>query len=130
MDRTTQWVAASRESLNQLTGPALPPKPSITTENSPAGIPYGYENVLPISQRYQQNPYSMLSSAASTSAFTCTSDEESEYLTRLDIQQNDRRKLLKLAIAQHTIIENSAENQNSSSPLSYKKRLAQSETSI
>ena len=23
------------------------------------GIPYGYENVLPISQRYQQNPYAM-----------------------------------------------------------------------
>ena len=99
-----------------------------TSPDNP-GIPYGYENVLPISQRYQQNPYSMLSSAASTSAITCTSDEESEYLTRLDIQQNDRRKLLKLAIAQHTIIENSAENQNSS-PLSYKKRLAQSETSI
>ena len=29
LDRTSQWVAASRESLNHLTGPALPPKPSI-----------------------------------------------------------------------------------------------------
>ena len=28
------------------------------TEDYP-GIPYGYENVLPISQRYQQNPYAM-----------------------------------------------------------------------
>ena len=60
LDRTSQWVAASRESLNHLTGPALPPKPSIipTHEDYP-GIPYGYENVLPISQRYQQNPYAM-----------------------------------------------------------------------
>ena len=63
------------------------------------------------------------------SSVTCTSDEESEYLTRSDVsKQNDRRKLLKLAIAQHTIIENSAENENS--PMSYKKRLALSETSI
>jgi hypothetical protein len=47
-------------------------------------------------------------------------------------QQKDRRKLLKLAIAQHTIIEKSAENleNTTTSPLSYKKRLAQSETSL
>merc|ERR1712156_1371488 len=97
-------------------GTALPPKPSITPKSPDTqGIPYGYENVLPISQRYQQNPYSMLSSAATDTAtsITCTSDEESEYITRQDIvlQKNgDRRKLMKLAIAQHTIIEKSAEN--------------------
>ena len=66
-------------------------------------------------------------------SISCTSDEESEYLTRSDMaQQKDRRKLLKLAIAQHTIIEKSAENleNTTTSPLSYKKRLAQSETSL
>ena len=85
MDRTREWVA-SHESLGL---PALPPKPTSGMPTSGIkSIPYGYENVLPISQRYKQNPYSMLSSAGTdTETMTCTSDDESEYSTANKMQQ-------------------------------------------
>ena len=86
MDRTREWVA-SHESLGL---PALPPKPTsgMPTSGGIQSIPYGYENVLPISQRYKQNPYSMLSSAGTdTETMTCTSDDESEYSTANKMQQ-------------------------------------------
>ena len=76
----------SHESLGL---PALPPKPTSGMPTSGIqSIPYGYENVLPISQRYKQNPYSMLSSAGTdTETMTCTSDDESEYSTANKMQQ-------------------------------------------
>ena len=77
----------SHESLGL---PALPPKPTsgMPTSGGIQSIPYGYENVLPISQRYKQNPYSMLSSAGTdTETMTCTSDDESEYSTANKMQQ-------------------------------------------
>lgn len=109
--------------------PALPPKPVLSSaKNAKESIPYGYENVLPISQRYKQDPYGMLSSVGTEtcSSMMTTSDEESEYLTKADLitgKSDERRKLLRQAIAQRTVIERSAEN-------GYKKRLALSETSI
>lgn len=78
LDRTKKWVVASRESLNQLTGPCLPPKPiNFPQTNTKEGIPYGYENVLPISQRYKNNPYSMFSTASTLeTGSTMTSDDD------------------------------------------------------
>ena len=52
LDRTRLWVA-SQESLTSMGKPHLPPKPQIQPqEPQNNSIPYGYENVLPISQRY------------------------------------------------------------------------------
>ena len=130
MDRTREWVA-SHESLGL---PALPPKPTSGMPTSGIqSIPYGYENVLPISQRYQQNPYSMLSSAGTdTETMTCTSDDESEYSTNKMQQINTKRQMMKLAIARNTVIEEnpSEEIQAAEDEKRYRKRLAVSETSI
>ena len=84
LERVQKWVVASRESLNQLTGPPLPPKPTGLGPNTgDTSIPYGYENVLPISQRYKASPYSMLTSITGDtddcSTVTWTTDNESEY---------------------------------------------------
>ena len=92
------------------------------------GIPYGYENVLPISQRYKQNPYSMLSSIGTdTETMTCTSDGESEY-SRSDYSRfakNSRIQMMKSAIVKNTVVEEEPFEDSR-----YKKRLALSETSI
>lgn len=87
LDRTKKWVVASRESLNQLTGPCLPPKPISFPQTNTPGIPYGYENVLPISQRYKNNPYSMLSTATGSTLETCsnmTSDDDASTVMLYD----------------------------------------------
>ena len=116
LDRTREWVT-SQESL--IPKP-LPPKPNLVPIEPINSIPYGYENVLPISQRFKEQPYSILSNMSNTNE-TCTTltsdDDESEYLTRGDLTNN-----LKFAIKQRTIIEED-------DPNSYRKKLTP-ETSI
>ena len=100
------------------------------------GIPYGYENVLPISQRYKQNPYSMLSSIGTdTETMTCTSDGESEY-SRSDYSRfgqshakNSRMQMMKSTIVKNTVVEEEPFEEMKDDSR-YKKRLALSETSI
>ena len=116
LDRTREWVT-SQESL--IPKP-LPPKPNLVPIEPTNSIPYGYENVLPISQRFKEQPYSILSNMSNTNE-TCTTltsdDDESEYLTRGDLTNN-----LKFAIKQRTIVEED-------DPNSYRKTLTP-ETSI
>ena len=116
LDRTREWVT-SQESL--IPKP-LPSKPNLVPIEPINSIPYGYENVLPISQRFKEQPYSILSNMSNTNE-TCTTltsdDDESEYLTRGDLTNN-----LKFAIKQRTIIEED-------DPNSYRKKLTP-ETSI
>ena len=118
LDRTREWVT-SQESL--IPKP-LPPKPNLPMVPPSSGIPYGYENVLPISQRFRDQPYGILSNMTDTNetCTTLTSDDESEYLTRGDLTRN-----LKLAIRERTVVEGNEDQV----PNSYRKKLA-AETSI
>ena len=116
LDRTRQWVVASQESLHHISGPPLPPKMPVNqaAQAGPPGIPYGYENVLPISQRFKADPYSMLSTAGTETTITCTSDDESEYMTRPDGGRNYNQRpalRIKRVIEERTVVERDEEEE-------------------
>ncbi len=125
--------------------PKLAKKPQIQESKGEPNIFYGYENVLPVSQRFKYDPYGMLSSATDTetaTSMTCTSDDEtdSDYPSRYQMQL-EKKKLFQQHLARMKQVERIEEEQDSrNSSINHghhhhqggqmRKRLAPSETSL